>query len=116
MLLLGAGTEPSLVHGSYATITNPTACIPDISLIEGQEMPKLCVKQSGGAPKRLGKLFLSKAECETVVKGRDESKPHGASSTTCNSVIKQLNGQYENGGEDKAWGYHIMNTSEVEKI
>ena len=29
---------------------------------------------------------------------------------------KQLNGQYENGGEDKAWGYHIMNTSEVEKI
>ena len=79
-------------------------------------MPKICIRQSGEAPERLGKLYLTREECEKVVKGRDESKPYGASSITCNSVIKQLNGQYRNGGEDKAWGYHIMNTSEVEKI
>ena len=115
MLLLGAGTEPSLVHGSYATITNPTACIPDIGLIKGQEMPKICVKQSGKPPDRLGKLFMSKLECEAEVKRREESKTGGASSTTCNSMMKQLNEQYENGDEDKDWGHHIMNTADVEK-
>ena len=81
-------------------------------------MPKICIRQSGEAPERLGKLYLTREECEKVVKGRDESKPYGASSITCNSVIKQLIGQYRNGGEDKAWGYHTqaMNTAEVERI
>ena len=116
MLLLGAGTEPSLVQGSFATITNPTACIPNLGVIKGQEMPYICIKQSGNPPDRLGKLFPSKIECEAEVKRREESKAGGASSTTCNSMMKQLNEQYENGDEDKDWGHHIMNTAEIEKI
>ena len=116
MLLLGAGTEPSLVNGSFATITNPMACIPDNGLSKGKEMPKICVKQSGKPPERLGKLFPSKIECEAEVKRRDESKPGGASSITCYSMMKQLNGQYENRDEEKTWGHHIMNTADVEKI
>ena len=67
---------------------------------------------SGEAPKRLGKLYMSKEDCEKVVKGREESKPFHL--RTCSSVIKRLVKEHKEG--NKAWECHIMNTSEVEKI
>ena len=112
MLLLGAETEPSLAHGSYATITHSKACIPSISSISTSEMPQIRIMNSEEAPRRLGKLYMSKEECEEAVKGRAERNP--SLLRTCSSEMKRLIKEHGEGG--KAWESHIMNTSEVEKI
>ena len=115
MLLLGAGTEPSLAHGSYASITYYKACIPDTSSTEVLEMPRICIMSSKEKPVRLGKLYLSKEECEMAVKGRDETKSN-LHSRTFNSEIKRQVKEHKEGSKNKAWKYQIMNTLEVEKL
>ena len=65
MLLLGAGTEPSLARGSYASITNYEACIPDTGSTEISEMPQICIMSSAEKTVRLGRLYSSK-DCESI--------------------------------------------------
>ena len=112
MLLLGAGTKPLLAHGSYATSTHSKACIPSISSTSTSEMPQICIMNSEEAPRRLGKFYTSKEECEKAVKGQAERNPFLL--RTCSSEMKRLIKEHREG--DKPWESHIMNTSEIEKI
>ena len=113
--VVGAGTEPSLAHGSYAAITNYKACIPDTSSTKVLEMPRICIMNSGKTPVRLGKLYLSKEECERVVKGRDETKSTLHLRAFSSGIKRQIK-EHKEGSKNKVWKYHIMNTSEVENI